>query len=113
MVPAVWYASATLQNCSFLFSSTYIALVLEALSLGDSLPLFKHISAFGYLMLSPYPFPLFAWNGSQLAAEILTELKNVTHSCLSGEGKWFGIQAVDKTHVFMRKHALSYFLSFF
>lgn len=41
------------------------------------------------------------------------ELKDVTQRCLSRKGKCFGVQAVDKAHVFMRNHALSYFLSSF
>lgn len=48
-----------LSLCSLFFSSFYIVLVLEALSLGEDFHFpFKSISAFDYLMLSPYPFPL-------------------------------------------------------
>lgn len=110
MVPAVRYASVTLH--------VFIFFLLH--SPGTGSPLFrrcsvsiKSISAFGYLMLNPCPFPLFTWNGSQWAVEIFIELKDVTQRCLSGKGKCFGVEAVDKTHMFMRNHALSYFLSSF
>lgn len=111
MVPAVRYASVTLH--------LFIFFLLH--SPGTGSPLFgrrfsvsiKSISAFGYLMLNSCPFPLFTCNGSQWAVEIFIELKDVTQRCLSGKGKCFGVQAVDKTHVFMRNHALSYFLSSF
>lgn len=89
----------------FIFTSC-IVLVLEALFLEEDFLLLKHAFAFSYLMLSPCLFPFFTWDGSQWAVEMLTELKDVTQRCLWKKRKWFGVRAVDKTHVFMRKCAL-------